>query len=77
MVNATVNRTLLFAHVPQVCEIASNIFGAWIENSSWLNHVIVNHINASVLDLTGYELSGDSPEDIGYVQVGCALLSIT
>ncbi|CAM9090652.1 unnamed protein product, partial [Laminaria digitata] len=55
-------------YVEQVCEIASNIFGAWIEDSSWLNHVIVSHINASVLDLTGYHLSGDSPEDIGYVQ---------
>lgn len=69
--DATVNRTVFFTYLPQVCEIASNIFGSWIEDSSWLNHVIVNHIDTSVLDLTGYQLSGDSPEDIGYVQVGC------
>lgn len=60
-----------------MCEIASNIFGSWIEDSNWLNHVIVSHINASVLDLTGYELDGDSPEDIGYVQVGYGFREIT
>lgn len=35
----------------------------------WLNHIIVNHINASVVELTGYELDGDNIEDIGYLQV--------
>ncbi|CAB1112949.1 unnamed protein product [Ectocarpus sp. CCAP 1310/34] len=54
--------------MPQVCGIASNIFGSWVGESTWLNHIIVNHINASVFELTGYELDGDSIEDIGYVQ---------
>ncbi|CBJ26590.1 hypothetical protein Esi_0035_0090 [Ectocarpus siliculosus] len=56
----------------QVCGIASNIFGSWVGESTWLNHVIVNHINASVFELTGYELDGDSIEDIGYTQVALA-----
>lgn len=61
--------------MPQVCGIASNIFGSWVGESSWLNHIIVNHINASVFELTGYELDGDSIEDIGYAQVtSCSLL---
>lgn len=61
------HNALLFS--PQVCGIASNIFGSWIGDSTWLNHIIVNHINTSVVELTGYELDGDSVEDIGYVQV--------
>ncbi|CAM9155381.1 unnamed protein product [Ectocarpus sp. 13 AM-2016] len=52
----------------QVCGIASNIFGSWVRESTWLNHIIVNHINTSVFELTGYELDGDSIEDIGYAQ---------
>eukprot|EP00903_Cladosiphon_okamuranus_P017641 g16248.t1 len=52
----------------QVCGIASNIFGSWVGDSTWLDHVIVGHINASVFELTGYKLDGDSIEDLGYVQ---------
>lgn len=54
----------------QVCDIASNMFGYWVGDSTWLDHIIVNHLNASIVDLTGYELDEDKIEDIGYVQVG-------
>lgn len=57
------------AFTSQVCGIASNIFGSWVGDSTWLNHIIVNHINATVVELTGYTLDGDDIEDIGYVQV--------
>lgn len=45
------------------------MFGSWVEESAWLNHIIVKHINATVVELTGYVLDGDQIEDIGYVQV--------
>lgn len=45
------------------------MFGSWVGDSTWLNYIIIKHINASVIELTGYELDGDYVEDIGYVQV--------
>lgn len=53
----------------KVCAIAQNVFGDWVGDSTWLDHVIVSQINASVVDFTGYMLDGDNVEDIGYVQV--------
>lgn len=53
----------------QVCSIATNIFGSWVRDSPWLNYVVTNHLNSTIMELTGYALDGDHPEDIGYVQV--------
>ncbi|CAM9728040.1 unnamed protein product, partial [Sphacelaria rigidula] len=61
----------------QVCAIATNLFGEWIGDSSWLDHVVVNHLNASVKELTGYTLDGDNIEDMGYVQWATGAVSET
>lgn len=53
----------------KVCAIAQNVFGDWVQDSTWLDHIIVRQINASVVELTGYMLDGNNVEDIGYVQV--------
>ncbi|CAM9257644.1 unnamed protein product [Scytosiphon promiscuus] len=62
----------------QVCGIASNMFGSWVKESTWLNYIIANHINTTVIDLTGYVLHGDQIEDIGYVQwtTGASLFAL-
>lgn len=56
-----------------MCAIATNMFGSWVGDSVWLDHVVANHLNASIVDLTGHALDGDSMEDIGYVQVPSVL----
>lgn len=45
------------------------MFRAWVSDSKWMDHVVANHLDDAVRDLTGYQLNGERIEDIGYVQV--------
>ncbi|CAM9656283.1 unnamed protein product [Ascophyllum nodosum] len=64
-------------YVEQVCEVATNIFGSWVRDSKWLDHVVINYLSDSVQDLTGYHLNGENVEDIGYVQWATGAISLT
>lgn len=48
------------------------MFGSWVGDSAWMDHVVANHLNATVMELTGHALDGARIEDIGYIQVKSA-----
>ncbi|CAM9202218.1 unnamed protein product [Choristocarpus tenellus] len=53
-----------------VCTIATYIFHKWVADSDMMNQATVKFLNSSVFEQTGFRLSGDNIEDIGYWTTG-------